>query len=451
MTCRGASLWSGAGLLLLFGFLASFDYYMVHNPPSSYHADDALLAELQSVKLEEKPRHESAAGDWPQWRGPRRDGVSLETGLLTDWPAEGLPVVWRTPCGEGYSCVVVSGTRAFTLWKEKDEEVVVCLDAATGEELWRLTYPAAGKIPYGSAPRSTPTIDGDRIYTVSAAGLLHCLNATTGEVVWQKDLLQEFGAENVNWGTSFSPLVEGDLLLTQPGGPAGQSIAALNKHTGATVWSALDDTASYSSPIAVTMAGVRQLVFFTGEALVGLAPDDGTLYWRYPWPTHDRINVATPIAHGNYLFLSSGYQKGCALLKVLRDGDGLRVDCVYQTQAMCNHFSTCVLYDEHLYGFTDPGVLACMSFRSGAIQWRERGYGRGSLIAAAGHLIVLDERGGQLALVEATPQGHHRKGVCPIPERRCWTAPTLAHGRLYLRTEVEIICFDVARQPRRDP
>jgi outer membrane protein assembly factor BamB len=438
------ALWSGAGLILFFGFLASYDYYALNNAPAEYVANDALLAELNAASLPGEPaRVDASPGDWAQWRGPRRDAVSAETGVLAAWPEAGLPVLWRIPCGEGYSCLAVVGNRLFTQCRENGEEVAVCWDADTGKPVWRFAYAAPAEIPYGSGPRATPTVDGDHIYVLGATGILHCLRSATGERVWRRDLLQEFGAKNPTWGTSCSPLVEGNLVLVSPGGPNGNSIVALDKLTGAKVWSALDDSPSYSSPLAITAAGVRQVVFFTGDAVVGLAPADGKLYWRYPWPTHEHINCATPIALDDYLFVSSGYNAGSALLKVLRAGDGLRVERVYQTKAMANHFASCVLYREHLFGCSESGLLTCIKFRTGEVMWKQRGYNKGSLMAVDGHLIVLAENGGKMALVEATPEGYREKRKTAVPEERCWTMPVLAHGRIYLRTQKEAICFDL--------
>jgi outer membrane protein assembly factor BamB len=437
-------LWSAVGLLQLFGFLVGYELYTLHNPPSTYIADERLLDELKDRRLGEGSPAGAPLGEWPQWRGPRRDGVSPETGLLKSWPREGPRVLWRTPCGEGYSALAVASGRAYTLYRDdREQEGVVCWDAVTGQERWRLDYPCPCKLPWGSGPRSTPTVAGDHIYTVGATGLLHCLKAATGEVVWRKDLLNEFRASNLEWGVSFSPLLEGDLLLTNPGGPDGHSIVALDRHTGAKVWAALDDRAGFSSPLAVTAAGVRQLIFFTGDGLVSVSPDRGKLYWRYPWETHRGLNVATPIALDDYLFISSGYNRGCALLKVEKDGTGgLKVERVYETTAMCNHFSSCVLYQEHLYGFTDPGLLTCMQFRSGQVLWQKRGFRNGSVCVADGHLLILGEEG-QLALAEATPEGYRQAAACRISRARCWTTPVLAGGRLYLRTAEEVVCLDL--------
>lgn len=440
------ALWSGCCLLLVFGSLSIYDWYLVHYPPDVYAENSSLINELKAAPLDNTPPAKSMDEDWPQWRGPRRDGISLAT-ARTRWPEDGLRVLWRAPCGEGYSGVAVSRGQAFTLWREGEDEVIGCWDAVTGEPRWRRSYPVPCSLPYGKGPRSTPTVDDDRLYTVGATGVLHCLRAATGETLWRKDLLQEYKADNLLYGTSFSPLIEGNLLLTNPGGPNGQSIVAFDKHSGSEVWSSLDDKAGYSSPIAVTAAGVRQLIFFTGVALVSLAPADGKLYWRFDWDTFGGNNVATPIVHGDYVFISSGYQRGCALVKIVASKEGPRVERVYETRKMCNHFSTCILHRGYLYGFTDPNMLVCMELSTGEIRWRERGFGKGTVLGVGAQLLVLDENGTKLVLVEAKPDKYQQIALCRLAGEKCWSVPSLAQRQLYLRTTStdspnEIICFE---------
>ncbi len=235
----------------------------------------ALLSTTLDPSVPAAEKETAQPGDWPQWRGPRRDGVSLETGLLLQWPRTGPTELWRAEAGAGYSSFAVAAGRAYTILQDGDNEAVVCWKADTGKESWRFRYPARYVNDWGSGPRSTPTVDGDYVYTVGATGLFHCLKADTGAKLWQHNLLEEFNAENLTWGVSFSPLIEGDLIYTNPGGPNGGSLAAFNKRSGKLVWKALDDAAGYSSPIAITAAGVRQIVFFTGKHLVGVAPADG--------------------------------------------------------------------------------------------------------------------------------------------------------------------------------
>src|SRR5262249_47040066 len=261
-----------------------------------FENDPALMAELEGARLVDGVETEALPGDWPQWRGPRRDGVSLETGLNWNWPEGGPRLLWEAKASEGFSGFAVAAGLAYAMLQDGNDEAVVCWDAETGKEQWRVRYAARFGGREGSGPRATPTLDGDRIYTVGGTGVFHCLKAATGKKLWRHDLLEEFGASNLQWGVSFSPLVEGDRVLTNPGGSNGNSIVAFDKRTGALVWHAFDDRAGYSSPIAVTAANRRQLIFFTGSRVVGLAPADGRLLWQYPWRTSYDVNAATPIA-----------------------------------------------------------------------------------------------------------------------------------------------------------
>jgi outer membrane protein assembly factor BamB len=339
--------------------------------------------------------------------------------------------------------VAVAGKRLLTLERDGGDEVVVCLDATTGQDLWRFRYPCPYENWQGSGPRATPTVDGDRVYTVGATNVLHCLKLDSGAKLWRHDLLEEFRAPNAEYGTAHSPLVEGDLVYTSPGGPEGNSLAAFDKHTGKLAWKSLDDPPGYSSPIAVTAAGVRQIVFFTGTRLVGVNPLSGEEYWGFPWPTHAHSNIATPIAAGDYLFISTSYGQGCALLKVSAHGEQLQARQVYAHKRMRNHFSSCVLYREHLYGFSE-GLLTCMDFRTGEVRWAARGYEKGSLLVADGQLSVLGENG-KLSVAPATPEGFRTGATVRLVEGKCWTVPVLAHGRLYVRTEGELLCLDVRK------
>jgi outer membrane protein assembly factor BamB len=449
-------LWGIAALVLIFVSLVGYQY----GNRVRYRADPSLLRDLSfasldpnaeatsqlndAVRLAERPLLANPRGDWPQWRGPNRDGLSTETGLRTDWPKEGPKVLWEAPLGGGYGCPAVVGKRVVTLTQERDDEAVVCRDTETGRELWQLRYPCKYLNDFGPGPRATPTVDGDFVYTVGATGILHCLKLETGDKVWRHNLLEEFHAPNLRWGVSFSPLVEGDLLLTMPGGPGGDSLAAFHKKTGELVWKTGSDPAGYGSPVACTAAGVRQVLFFTGTGLVSVAPDSGKVYWSFPWETSFGCNVATPIVRGDYVFLSSGYGKGCALLKVeAKDGGALGARAVYETNQMCNHFASSVLYMDHLYGFNES-TLTCMEFRTGQVVWTERGFKKGSLLIADGHLIILGENG-RLALAEATPAGYREKAAFRPFRTKCWTVPVLAQGRLYIRDEERLLCLDVKK------
>lgn len=433
-------IWVVAAVVLV---LCGIRFYREFFPPQGQEFSDAnLLRDLETAVLP-TPAKPADTGSWPQWRGPHRDGVSTETGLLTDWPAAGPKVLWKADAGPGYSSLAMAGGRVFTMLQEGDQEAVGCWDDATGKELWRFRYPAHYVNGHGSGPRSTPAVDGDRVYAVGGTGILHCLKADNGEMLWRHDLLDEFGASNLRWGVSFSPLVEGDLVFTNPGGSRGRSLVAFNKQTGDIVWKALGDDAGYSSPIAVTIADVRQVVFFTGNHLVGVKPADGSVLWKFPWETQYGCNIATPICRGEYLFISSGYGRGCSLVKVTKGWTGWDVQRVYENNRMNNHFSSSVLYGEHLYGFNDA-FLTCMEFRTGQVVWSERGFNKGSLLVADGHLIVLGEQG-KVAIAPATPEGYREKASFRFTDDKCWSVPVVAGGKLYLRDEKQLVCYDVKR------
>ncbi len=407
-------------------------------------ADPEKVKELAKSDL--KQADATVSNDWPQWRGPRRDGVSTEKGLRTDWPKDGLPILWEQPVGDGLSSVAVAKGRVFTITQDGDNEAVVCWDEATGKELWRFAYAARYLNSYGNGPRATPTVDGDLVYTLGGTGVLHCLRALTdnpkGEIVWRKNLLLEFGAENLKWGVSFSPLADGPLLFLMPGGPGGKALAALDKASGAVVWSRFDDLPSYSSPLAATFAGDKQILFLTASRLVAVRPATGDLVWEHPWPIDFQANIATPIVVEEYIFLSSGYGKGCAVLKIEKTNDTWKPALVYKNKRMKNHFSTSVRWQDHVYGF-DDGTFVCMDFRTGDVKWKERGFDKGSLAAADGHLVVYGENG-VLALVEATPDAYREKARFQAsPQgRSCWAVPVFANGRLYVRDTQKLRCFD---------
>ena len=383
------------------------------------------------------------ADDWPQWRGPRRDGLSAETGLLKSWPPEGPRLVWKTQgLGDGYSAFSVAGGRLYTQGQRGDQEYVYALDAATGKKIWEV---AAGK-PFrerrGHGPRGTPTIDGNRLYALSADGTLVCLDAQSGKQAWGYNVVEKFGASVLHWGISESPLVDGDRLIVTPGG-SGASVVALNKSNGALLWKSQSDEAGYSSAIAFDVGGWRQIAVFTGEAVVGLNVNNGELLWRYDKVSNRTANIATPIFHQGHLFVSSDYGTGCALLKLTREGGGVKATEVYFSREMKNHYSSSVLVGEHLYGFSSA-ILTAMKFMTGEVAWRDRSVGKGSVAYADGHLYTLGENG-TMALVEATPAGYKEKSRFTIArgEFPTWTPPVIANGRLYLREQDNLYCYDV--------
>lgn len=380
--------------------------------------------------------------DWPQWRGPNRDGISKETGLLKVWPDGGPKVVWKSPIGDGYSAVSISQGRIYTMDSKGQEEYVVCLDQTSGKELWRTKTDAVFESGQGDGPRSTPTVDGNWIYAQGANGMLVALSANDGKKIWSHDLRTEFESDIPKWGTSTSPIVEKDLLLVDVGGKTGFSLMAFNKKDGAIAWKSHTDKQGYSSPIAVTVGGVRQILFFTGTALVSVSPS-GQVYWKYPWRTDWDANIATPVFIApDKVFISSAYGVGAAVVKIIAGDGKASVQEVWKNKVMENHFNSSVLYQGNLYGF-DNAVLKCIDANTGAEKWKKTGFGKGSLILADGNLIVLGERG-QLALVEANPGEYKEIAMAqPLPGKT-WTQPALAGGKLYLRDQKQIVALDMS-------
>ena len=380
--------------------------------------------------------------DWPQWRGPHRDGISGATGLLKTWPEEGPKVLWRFPAGEGYSGISIDRGRLYTLFGKDDDEFAVCLDASAGDELWRFRTDSKFIESRGNGPRSTPTVDGDWVYVLSTNGKLYAVRAESGEKIWSRDLRKLFGSPIPDWGFSGSPLIENDLLLLAVGGEGeGRSIAAFDKESGDVAWTTYTDGLSYSSPIAVTFNGVRQIVFLTANNLLAVSPADGSVYWTFPWT--DTINITTPIfIPDDKIFISAAYDKGAALLKMKASSGGVEVEEIWMSRVMKNWFNSSVLQGEYLYGF-DNATLKCIEAVSGEEEWKMRGFGRWSLVLVDGHLILLGENG-ELALVEATPEAYREKARVQMLQGKCWTPPTLAGGRLYIRNEEELVCLDVS-------
>jgi outer membrane protein assembly factor BamB len=350
----------------------------------------------------------------------------------------------------GFSSVAVADGRVFTQTKEKNQEVVVCLDAATGKGRWRYRYDCdygthpsftGGARPQArTGPRATPAVDGDRVYSLGATGILLCLETKTGRKVWQQDLLKIGDCDCPRHGYCSCPLVVGDRVYVHPGGPKGKSIAALDKKHGTVVWQALDDPVGEGSPVWVEVHGSPQVIFFTALGAIGVAPKDGKLVWRYPWKTRFDLNIATPIYAAGKVFISSNYGTGGAVFRLKDEGEP---ETVWKARTMQNHVSTSVLYEGHLYGFSELR-LRCVDFRTGAVKWDKPGLGRGSLVVADGHLIALGDHG-QLLLAKAVPDRYTQVSRCQVFDREMltWTVPVVSGGRLFVRSENALLALDL--------
>lgn len=380
---------------------------------------------------------------WPQYRGPASDGVSAETGLLKTWPEAGPKVLWKVPLGGGYSGMSVVGNRLYTMYSGDGDESLGCYGTDDGKQIWRLKVDATRSDDMGDGPRSTPTVDGDLVYGLGAQGMLVAARAATGEKLWEKDLKAAFGARVPQWGISTSPVVEGDLLLMDAGGAPGKSLVALDKKSGEIRWTAYTDRPGYSTPLGVEIQGVRQILSFAGSSLVSVAPADGKVLWSVPWKTSYDVNAAMPVfVPPDKVFISSSYDTGGALYAVKKSGDTFDVSEVWKNRTMKNHFNSSIFNGGNIYGF-DDATLKCVDAATGQEKWSQRGFQKGSLLLADGHLIIFSEDG-LLALAEATTSGYKEKARAQILEGRTWTMPTLAGKKLYLRNQKEMVALDLA-------
>ncbi len=381
-----------------------------------------------------------AAAYWTQFRGPERDGHYRQRTIRTDWPSDGLRPIWKQPAGGGYASFAIARGRAFTIEQRGDEEVVAAYDVASGRELWTNSWRAAFReFMGGDGPRATPTWSEGLVYVLGAEGELRCLDEATGRVVWRTNILEDARAENLQWGMAASPLIVDETVIVLPGGRDGDSVVAYDRRTGKKAWSSLSDQAAYSSPMLVTLAGVRQVIVFGATRLMGLEPESGKLLWEYPWKTQFEINASQPLViDANRLFVSSGYGTGAAVIELSASG---AVREVWRNIRMKNQFSSSVLHEGFIYGL-DESILACLDAATGDLKWKGGRYGYGQIMLASGHIIVLGEDG-SLALVRATPESHQERVRFPVLDGKTWNHPAIADGFLLVRNLKEMAAFDV--------
>ncbi len=400
------------------------------------------------------------AADWPQWRGPRRDDVSREKGLLTTWPKGGPQLLWTfEDAGIGYSGPAIVGDRLYTLGGDGDKEHVFALDLTTRKKVWSTPVGPFYRHGNGDGPRSTPTVDGDVLFCLTGPGELLCVETKGGKVRWQVNLKKDLGGQMASgWGYSESVLVDGDKVVCTPGGSKG-ALAALDKGTGKILWRSSDykARATYSSIIVATIGNVKQYVQVTGSGVAGIAAEDGKLLWQSNQSAHV-ISVSTPVCKGDLVYVSTGYGVGAGAVKVTRDGDAFKAERLYdrdEQKLMMNHHGGFLLVGDHVYGYSDSRGWICQELKTGKLIWRGKGrdFGKGSLTCADGHLYCYTENGGKVALIEASPQEYKEKGRFTIPKRaksnrhqNAWTHPVVANGRLYLRDQEYLFCYDVSGQ-----
>jgi outer membrane protein assembly factor BamB len=407
-----------------------------------------------------------SAADWPQWRGPNRDNISSETGLLKTWPKEGPKLLWTGPdIGLGYSGPAVGGDHLYILGTRDKSEYVFALDANTGKELWAVEIGPIFHFQgnnWGDGPRATPTVDGPYLYVLGGQGELICLDIATRKKVWGRNLYKDFngsvmdnnGPPRTGWGYCEGPLVDGDQLVCTPGGNDGL-LLALDKKTGQVLWRSKEvkSKAPYSSIIAAEIGGVRQYIQLTEQGVAGVAAKDGRLLWQYAHANDDLV-VRTPIVHDNCVFTTYSFGSGSDLFRIIPGGGGFQTEKVYSNKNMKNEMGGVVLVGDHLYGYSDNKGWICQEFqkKKGEIVWDEkRKLGKGSVTYADGHLYCFTEEDGIVALVEAKPAKWKENGRFKIPREstrkapsgKIWTAPVVANGKLYLRDQELLFCYDI--------
>jgi outer membrane protein assembly factor BamB len=401
------------------------------------------------------------AADWPQFRGPNHDGTSPEK-ILTAWPAEGLRPIWKCPMRDGFSAITVGEGKAFTLEAREingaEQEVCVAREANTGRELWAAPlgiarYDGGGNSGTednngGDGPRSTPTYDQGKVYTYSSQIVLKCLDAATGRQVWACDLAHEHEGRNIHWQSAASPLLEGGLVFVAGGGP-GQALLAFDKNNGHVVWKGQDDLMTQSTPVAATILGVRQVIFFTQRGLVAVLPATGDVLWRYPF----RFSVATaisPVVCGDIVYCSAGYGIGSSACRVRKTDTGFEAQQLWSDPArvLANHWSTPVFSQGYLYGISGQAQfgkapLVCVEAATGKVLWSHAGFGPGGCTLVDGCVLVLSDAG-DLVLVKATPDGYQEAARSHMLAGKCWNAAGVSNGRIYARSTREGVSVDVS-------
>jgi outer membrane protein assembly factor BamB len=388
--------------------------------------------------------------DWPQFLGPARNGVySGEVGWTKSGPALGWKPtqVWKKDVGQGFSAPVVAGGRLVIFHRLENRAVVDCLDASSDRPAWSAEYPTNYRDDFGfdEGPRGTPAIAFGKVYTFGAEGVLQCLDFATGKRVWTVDTRQKFGADKGFFGQVCSPLVEGERVLLNLGGGHGAGIAAFDAQTGKVLWTATDNEAGYSVPIAVTIAGLRHALFFTRGGLVDADPATGQVRFQFPWRSRSQasVNAAAPIVVGNLVFLSASYGTGATLLEI----DGAKVKQLWSSDdALSNHYATSVYRDGYLYGYhgrQEYGQsLRCIELKSGKVQWNADGFGAGTVTLAGDRLLLVRESG-ELVIAEASPKAFRILARAPLVPATVRAYPALADGKLYVRNERTLACFSL--------
>ncbi len=389
------------------------------------------------------------AGDWPQWRGPDRDGISRETGLLQTWPSGGPKRVWLSrDIGLGYSAPVVANGMLFVLGTKDAAEQLFAKEVKSGKTVWAAELGGIFTNTWGDGPRGSATVDGDKVYALGANGGLVCANISDGKVDWRVELADDLGGGVPKWGYTESILIDGNHVICTPGGDKG-TLALLDKATGKVKWRSSDwtDEAQYVSAIAVDHNGQRQYVQLTQKTLTGISAEDGKVLWRNAWRGRTAV-VPTPIFHDGQVYISSGYGVGCRKITVGADNNVVQD---YHNRNIKNQHGGVLLYDGHLYGYSDGRGWTCQNFNTGEVVWDSKEFGKGCVSYAENRLYCVEESSGKVVLAEAGKSGWKEHGQFKLdpqtelrkPAGRVWTHPVVANSVLYLRDQELLFAFDI--------
>ncbi|MFC2161593.1 PQQ-binding-like beta-propeller repeat protein [Acidobacteriota bacterium] len=417
--------------------------HVLNSSSDSKILNDNGKAEQESISSEK------GKNEWSQYRGPNRDGVAISNSSLKAWSDGSQPYqVWKKPLGEGFSGIAIAGEQLITAFTDVDMEFIGSFEKTTGQEIWRT---ALGKIfieEMGNGPRTTPTIDGDFAYMLSSYGELFCIHIDSGKQIWKVSLTDDFNIQRPLRGFSTCPLILDETLIIHGGGE-NSAFIGLNKNTGDTIWQTGDSTAGHSSPFSAVINNVEQSIFTIARVIekegerqvldesVSISTD-GKILWR--GPSLPQIIAMPVFVPPNKVFISSSVENGCLLIQVLSDGN---VETVWHNKEMRNHFNSSVYYNDHIYGFSSS-TLKCLVAETAQRKWSTRGYGKGSLIIADDKLLVLSDRG-KLVMIEATPKGFIELAQAQVIEGKSWTSPTFENGKIYLRNQKEMACYDLTK------
>ena len=401
------------------------------------------------------------AQDWAQWRGPNREGIFKGANLNLDWSAKKPTLLWTfRQAGSGYSAPTIIGTTLYCQGGADGNDFAFALDTQTGKEKWKQNLGEIAVLQRGDGPRGSVTVDGNKLYLIRGGGQIHCLSATDGKMLWQKDFEKDFGGKLMSrWGYSESPLIDGNHVICSPGGADG-NVIALDKNTGNLVWRTkeLTDNAGHSSPIVADVNGIRQYILLTANNVAGIAAKDGRLLWTVAiegGPRGVSATIPTPVYMDNMVYVTNGYEVGCMGIKLTKDGDDVKAETVYKNKDIASQHGGVVLMNGYVYGYTESRSWACQNMKNGEIVWSERNpdIGKGAVLGVNDRLLLLDMQTGRTAIIAASPEGWKEFGRMEIPERskittqdnHVWTHPVIANDKLYIRDQDLLFCFDLKK------